>query len=160
MYAWNAARWAGSSGRVSRKTTTSYFARKFCVEIVPVGCGVETEVVFRRHFRKPSLGLAYEADVRPILFGGVERNHSKVWLATTGGRATIDERRNAQCFEESHVDEFTHVHALFASSSCAYRLGQEKYLSHAGGTTMASSKQRDAARRNIKKAAQAAKKER
>ena len=86
---------------------------------MPVGCGVETEVVFCRHFRKPSLGFAYEADVRLVLFGGGERNHSKVWLAATGRGAAIDERRNAERFEKSHVDEFTHVHALFASSSCA-----------------------------------------
>ena len=86
---------------------------------MPVGCSVKAEVVFRRYFRKPSLGFMYEADVRLVRSGGIERDHSKVWLAATGRGAAIDERRNAERFEESHVDESTHVHALFASSSSA-----------------------------------------
>ena len=52
---------------------------KVCIQIAPIGCGVEAEMVFRRHFREPSLGFMYKADMSLILFARIERDHSKRW---------------------------------------------------------------------------------
>jgi hypothetical protein len=53
---------------------------------VPIGCSVEAEIVFRRHFWKPSLGFMHKADMRLILFGGKERYDSKLRLAGIGAK--------------------------------------------------------------------------
>src|SRR2546423_10221153 len=47
------------------------------IQILPIGCGVEAEIVLRRHLRKPPLGFMNEADVRLVLLGGKERDHSE-----------------------------------------------------------------------------------
>ena len=62
-------------------------SKKAGIQIVPVGCGVIAELVFRRDFRKPSLGFLYKADVCLILLGGIERNDPKRWLAVIGAKA-------------------------------------------------------------------------
>src|SRR5213594_4037391 len=66
-------------------------------------------MVFRRHFREPSLGFMYKADMWRILFGGKERDHAKRRLAVMGAEActAIDECGNAQCFEGSHGSSFS-----------------------------------------------------
>src|SRR5256712_4595312 len=62
-------------------------SKKVGIQIVPIGCSVKGEIVFRRHFRKPSLGFTYKADMCLILFGGIERYDSKRWLAAIGAKA-------------------------------------------------------------------------
>src|SRR5260370_42625491 len=57
-----------------------------CIQIVPVGCGVKAEIVFRRHFRKPSLGFMYKADMRLVLLAREERYDSELWLAVSGAK--------------------------------------------------------------------------
>src|SRR6267143_1261370 len=63
--------------------------KSVCIQIVPIGRGIKGEMVFRRHRRKPSLGFTDKADMGRILFGGIERDHSKLWLigaqASTAG---------------------------------------------------------------------------
>src|SRR6266851_3696565 len=80
-------------------------SKKVGIQIVPIGCGVEAEAVFRRHFRKPPLGFMDKADMCRIFFGGKERYHSEPWLPVLGAksRTAIDERCNAQCFEGTHA---------------------------------------------------------
>src|SRR2546425_9671982 len=56
---------------------------KVGIQIVPIGSGVEAEMVFHRHCRKPSLGFMDKADVCRILFGGKERDHPERRLSAT-----------------------------------------------------------------------------
>src|SRR5690242_19337792 len=76
---------------------------KRCVQIPPIGCGVEAEIVSCRHGRKPLLSFTNKADVCLIIFRGRERNDSEGWLATVAAErcAATDERCNAQCFHGS-----------------------------------------------------------
>src|SRR2546427_5380446 len=86
-------------------------SKKVCIEIVPIGRGVEAEVIFRRDFRKPSLGFMDKADMRLILFAGIERDHSKRWLVVMGAKGCTapDEPCVAQSLESSHGDDSTHA---------------------------------------------------
>ena len=60
------------------------FREKVRIQIVPIGCGVKAEIVFRRHLRKPPLGFMHEADMCRILFGGKERYDFELWLPIIG----------------------------------------------------------------------------
>src|SRR2546428_4995483 len=79
-------------------------SKKVCIEIVPIGRGVEAEVIFRRDFRKPSLGFMDKADMRLILFGGKERDHSERCLAVmcVKGVPAPYEPLNAHSIEGPH----------------------------------------------------------
>jgi hypothetical protein len=72
------------------------------VQIAPVGGGVKAEMVFRRHFRKPSLGFPDKADMCRIFLGGIERDYPERWLTGADAGTDKDERRNAHRFERSH----------------------------------------------------------
>jgi len=54
------------------------------IQITPIGCGVEAEIVFRGHLRKPALGFVQEADVCRILFARKERDDSESRLPAAG----------------------------------------------------------------------------
>ena len=58
--------------------------KKVGVQVAPIRRGVEPEMVFRRHLRKPTLGFMNEADVCLILLGGEEPNHAKRWRVAIG----------------------------------------------------------------------------
>src|ERR1700720_1940019 len=80
----------GSLGRIFRTRIEKYdhlvLGKKIRIQIPPIGCGVKAEIVFRRHFRKPSLGFMQKADVRLVLFAGEERDDSELWLAVNGAK--------------------------------------------------------------------------
>src|SRR2546426_6722650 len=52
---------------------------KVGLEVVPIGCGIEGEMVSRRHFRKPAPGFSDEADMGRIFLGRVERDDFEGW---------------------------------------------------------------------------------
>jgi hypothetical protein len=49
--------------------------KKITVQVVPIGCGVEREMVSRRHFGKPAAGFIDKADVGRVQLGGIERDN-------------------------------------------------------------------------------------
>src|SRR5882762_10314591 len=57
--------------------------KKVCLPVVPIGCGVIAEIVWRRLFRNPSLGFPEKADMGLIILAGRERDHSRRGLAPT-----------------------------------------------------------------------------
>ena len=52
-------------------------SEKVCIQILPIGCGVKAEMVFRCHLGKPTLGFMQEADVSGIFFAGKECDHAE-----------------------------------------------------------------------------------
>src|SRR5207245_8055676 len=81
-------------------------SKKVRIEIVPIGRGVKAEMIFRRDFRKPSLGFTDKGDMCLILFGGKERDHSVRWLAFIGdnGCTAKDEQSTEHYHEGRHCD--------------------------------------------------------
>src|SRR6266850_1512407 len=75
-------------GTSIQKNNHLIFGKKVRIQILPIGCGVIAEIVFRCHFRKPSVGFMYKADMRLILFGGKERYDSepRVCFETLGSK--------------------------------------------------------------------------
>ena len=90
------------------------FGQESRIQIVPVGCGVEAEVVLRRHLRKPSLGFVQEADMRLIPLAREKTDHpeSRFGLDGTERAAEINEGRDAKPFEGCCAKAPRHSHSL------------------------------------------------
>src|SRR5882762_6226988 len=87
------------------------------VQVLPIGCGVEREVILRRHLRKPAPGLVHKADVRGVLLSGVKRDsfEARRWSASA-------ERRATECDEDSQSAnsmKWTAIALALISLACA-----------------------------------------
>jgi hypothetical protein len=71
-------------GTSIQKDNDLIFGKKVRIQILPVGCALIAEIVFRGHFRKPSVGFLNKADMRLILFGGKKSYDSELRVAAIG----------------------------------------------------------------------------
>src|SRR6185312_16015456 len=91
--------------------------KKIRVQVLPVRCGVEREVIARRHLWKPAPSLVHKTDVRRVLLGGVERDsfEARRWSASAERRATQCEEDN----QSANSMKWTAISLAVISLGCA-----------------------------------------